>query len=338
MRRITVESAQRQIALDFALSADGRLQLRQARNLLDDTAEPLAMDAARALGVFYYKPAADNARTRDTSLASLSISADCHLTQPSREQLQRLQFDQTTRPASRLTANLTCADHLAVGLEVVLDAHAARISLDWVVLPPHDPARLHGLHVLGCSAVGVMRTSSLSGAPLLHRRSRLLSALEHPLAQAGQAEQQREQVLHALQPLPARPRGSASLLLCACPSLLLVRRAFQRYLLRRRPAPPEPLLHYNSWFDFYSWQEPDPRFSRRRMTEESAVDRIESLAAPLAARGVQLDAFLFDDGWDNPNASTLWTFHSGFPDGFRRVRAGAAAHHAGLGLEGGGGV
>ena len=30
-------------------------------------------------------------------------------------------------------------------------------------------------------------------------------------------------------------------------------------------------------------------------------------------RGVKLDSFLFDDGWDDP--TTLWKFNSGFPDG-----------------------
>ena len=31
-------------------------------------------------------------------------------------------------------------------------------------------------------------------------------------------------------------------------------------------------------------------------------------------RGVRLDSFLFDDGWDNPGS--LWEFNKGFPDGF----------------------
>ena len=31
-------------------------------------------------------------------------------------------------------------------------------------------------------------------------------------------------------------------------------------------------------------------------------------------RGVTMDSFLFDDGWDDP--SRLWQFNVGFPDGF----------------------
>jgi hypothetical protein len=41
-------------------------------------------------------------------------------------------------------------------------------------------------------------------------------------------------------------------------------------------------------------------------------------------RGVALDSFLFDDGWDDPK--TLWGFHSGFPRGFSGVREAAARY------------
>jgi hypothetical protein len=41
-------------------------------------------------------------------------------------------------------------------------------------------------------------------------------------------------------------------------------------------------------------------------------------------------SFLFDDGWDDP--ATLWSFHSGFPDGFTRVRAEAAKYGAAPGI------
>ncbi len=38
-------------------------------------------------------------------------------------------------------------------------------------------------------------------------------------------------------------------------------------------------------------------------------------------RGVKLDSFLFDDGWDDHKS--LWKFNAGFTDGFARVRAEA---------------
>jgi hypothetical protein len=47
-------------------------------------------------------------------------------------------------------------------------------------------------------------------------------------------------------------------------------------------------------------------------------------------RGVQLDSFLFDDGWDDNK--TLWKFHAGFPNGFIPLQASAAEYHAGIGV------
>ena len=38
-------------------------------------------------------------------------------------------------------------------------------------------------------------------------------------------------------------------------------------------------------------------------------------------RGVKLDSFLFDDGWDKHES--LWKFNSGFPDGFTPVKDAA---------------
>ena len=37
-------------------------------------------------------------------------------------------------------------------------------------------------------------------------------------------------------------------------------------------------------------------------------------------RGVKLDSFLFDDGWDDH--ASLWGFNSGFPNGFTPLTAG----------------
>jgi len=45
---------------------------------------------------------------------------------------------------------------------------------------------------------------------------------------------------------------------------------------------------------------------------------------------VELDSFLFDDGWDDPH--TLWGFHDGFPNGFTPLRDAAARYGAAPGI------
>ena len=47
-------------------------------------------------------------------------------------------------------------------------------------------------------------------------------------------------------------------------------------------------------------------------------------------RGVKMDSFLFDDGWDDNR--TLWEFNSGFPNGFTLLKKEAAKYHSGIGV------
>jgi hypothetical protein len=101
-----------------------------------------------------------------------------------------------------------------------------------------------------------------------------------------------------------------------------LRRAFLTYIESERPRPYQPFLHYNSWFDL-GYQ--------NRFDEAGALDRINAFGQQLTvARHVQLDSFLFDDGWDDP--TTLWGFNSGFPNGFTKAGAAAAQYKAGIGV------
>lgn len=98
-----------------------------------------------------------------------------------------------------------------------------------------------------------------------------------------------------------------------------LRRSFLAYVERERAHPYRPFLHYNSWYDLGYFTKFDAR---------QCVERIEQWADALTRkRGVQMASFLFDDGWDD--TSTVWEFHSGFPQGFRPLmeaaqKAGAA--------------
>ncbi|HEX3867805.1 MAG TPA: enterotoxin, partial [Gemmatimonadaceae bacterium] len=65
--------------------------------------------------------------------------------------------------------------------------------------------------------------------------------------------------------------------------------------------------------------------------EADALGAIEAFGTELhEKRGVTLDSFLFDDGWDDP--TTLWRFNSGFPEGFTKVRDAARRFGAAPGV------
>ncbi len=101
-----------------------------------------------------------------------------------------------------------------------------------------------------------------------------------------------------------------------------MRRGFLAYLERERAHPYRPFLHYNSWYDIGYFSKYD---------EKAALDVINAFGEELnVKRGVKLDSFLFDDGWDDPK--TLWRFNSGFPNGFTKVRQAAAKYGAAPGI------
>jgi len=102
-----------------------------------------------------------------------------------------------------------------------------------------------------------------------------------------------------------------------------MRRGFLAYLERERAHPYRPFLHYNSWFDI-AWD-------KRKFNEAESLDAINTFGEELVQkRGVQMQSFLFDDGWDDNR--TLWRFHSGFPNGFEGVKAAAAKLNASVGV------
>jgi hypothetical protein len=101
-----------------------------------------------------------------------------------------------------------------------------------------------------------------------------------------------------------------------------LRRDFLNYVELERAHPYRTFLHYNSWYDLGYFD---------RYDEKSAVDVVQSFGEQLTKhRGVKLDSFLYDDGWDDP--TTLWKFNPGFPDGLTKVAQTAASYGAAPGI------
>jgi hypothetical protein len=101
-----------------------------------------------------------------------------------------------------------------------------------------------------------------------------------------------------------------------------LRRDFLKYVELERARPYRTFLHYNSWYDLGYFD---------RYNEQGAVTVVQSFGEQLTTqRGVKLDSFLFDDGWDDP--TTLWKFNPGFPDGLTKVTQTAAKYGAAPGI------
>ena len=101
-----------------------------------------------------------------------------------------------------------------------------------------------------------------------------------------------------------------------------LRRDFLKYIELERAHPYRTFLHYNSWYDLGYFD---------RYTDKQALESVRGIGDHLAKeRGVKLDSFLFDDGWDDP--TTLWHFNPGLPDGLANIRKAAAEYGAAPGI------
>jgi len=95
-----------------------------------------------------------------------------------------------------------------------------------------------------------------------------------------------------------------------------IRRGFLYYVERERAHPYRTFLHYNSWYDIGYFS---------RFNEKDCLDSISAFATELGEkRGVKMDSFLFDDGWDDLAKGGEWKFHSGFPNGFTPLKEATA--------------
>jgi hypothetical protein len=101
-----------------------------------------------------------------------------------------------------------------------------------------------------------------------------------------------------------------------------MRRGFLNYVERERAHPYRTFLHYNTWYDI----------GFGKLYDAAAVlDVIGAFGRELVRkRGVKLDCFLLDDGWDNPRA--LWQVNSGFPGALAAVNHAAREYGGAVGV------
>ena len=166
---------------------------------------------------------------------------------------------------------------------------------------------------------GAQVTGTVKGSPITINQ--WFVGFEHPLS-TSTIEGDRVRCVLARE-LPLRPESPFTVSsVIGATRAGQMRRDFLEYIERERAHPYRTFLHYNSWYDIGYFSQ---------YSESEAVGAIQAFGDQLVRqRGVVLDSFLFDDGWDDPQ--TLWSFHAGFPDGFKRVHAAAAEYGAAPGV------
>ncbi|MGB9031059.1 MAG: enterotoxin, partial [Acidobacteriaceae bacterium] len=149
----------------------------------------------------------------------------------------------------------------------------------------------------------------------------LYFAFEHPLSVTTVDHGAVDAAITRILPLQANQEVTYSAVIGTyAPGQL--RRYFLAYVERERPRRYKPFLNYNTWYDIGY---------ENRYSEPGALDRIHAFGTELVEkRHVQLDSFVFDDGWDDP--TSFWGFNHDLPDGFTRIAHQAATYNAGIGV------
>jgi hypothetical protein len=167
---------------------------------------------------------------------------------------------------------------------------------------------------------GACRSGNCAGSPLVAGLN--FFGIEHPFAENEVVGGRIRCALPIMQPLHPGEQVVASLVVGTAPEISQMRRAFASYLEHERPRAYAPFLHHNTWYNLgYS----------NSFTERDELRLMETCGRELVGkRGVKLDGFVLDDGWDDTH--TLWHFNSGWPDGLARMRLTATRWGAVPGL------
>lgn len=271
---------------------------------------------------------AENALPRDPFILILKDGTPVRASEMTFVSGPRIEVLHTDLVASR------AAEHSAGrAILVRLQDSARKLSVDWRAIlrdgsnyvreeitisalnddQPITEVRLFDGNVPGASVVG-----SVKGSPVT--AGDLFLGFEDPLAQCQVAA---TVICGMKRELPLRKGQSVeySLVIGAAPPGQM-RRGFLNYVERERAHPYRTFLHYNTWYDIGFGKPYDAA---------AVLDVIGAFGTELVRkRGVKLDSFLLDDGWDNPHST--WQMNSGFPRGLAAVNRAANEYGAAMGV------
>jgi hypothetical protein len=176
-----------------------------------------------------------------------------------------------------------------------------------------NPLPLSGIVMIDTESKGIAISGTVKGSPLI--AGNFFLGFESPLSQSSVVHNRGVSELHSDVPVPAGQSVQYSAVIGIAPEGQM-RRAFLAYLERERAHPYRTFLHYNSWFDIGFFNP---------YTQQDALNRIHAIGDELnKKRGVTLDSYLFDDGWDD--TGNLWKIRPDFADGFAPLTKAAAEY------------
>jgi hypothetical protein len=205
---------------------------------------------------------------------------------------------------------------------------AGRFEVDWALVMRQDAHYVQQVLTItaGKEDVAITRislidavapemrlTGTVKGSPLT--AGDFFLGFEHPLSTSSVVHEHGVAEMERVLPLRAGQTVRYSSVVGVAEAGQM-RRDFLAYIERERAHPYRTFLHYNSWYDI-GYENP--------YTQEQALDRINTFGRELHdKRGVTLDSFMFDDGWDDLHG--MWAIRKDFRNGFLPLKEAAAQY------------
>lgn len=222
-------------------------------------------------------------------------------------------------PGKKITVRLRVSDNLMIVWSAVLRDGSNYLRQEILLRAVGQDIPISEVRLISWQFPGAKVVGTIAGSPIV--AGGVFAGFENPLSKCSVNNGLAICWLARSLPLLAGHEVTYSSVMGVTPSHQL-RRGFLNYVERERAHPYRTFLHYNTWYDLgYS----------NKYDQAGALDRLQAFGTELNKnRGVTMDSFLFDDGWDDPK--TLWRFHSGFPDGLTPFAAAAEKYGVAPGI------
>ena len=211
------------------------------------------------------------------------------------------------------------ANRLQVTWHAVLRDGATYVRQEVTLKAIGKDLQISSVRLIDATLAGVRVYGSVKGSPMV--AGNIFLGFEQPLSESkASGDRAIAQIARELPLKAGQSVTYSSVVGVTAPGQL--RRGFLAYVERERAHPYRTFLHYNSWYDIGYFTE---------YNEGDTLGAINAFGKELVEkRGVKMDSFLFDDGWDD--RKNLWRFHSGFPAGFAPLKQAAAKYGAAPGI------
>jgi hypothetical protein len=207
---------------------------------------------------------------------------------------------------------------VAVDWRVMLRDDSNYVREEITISALRDDQAIAEVRLFNDSLAGARRAGIVKGSPVTV--GNVFLGIENPLAECEAADLVTCTMKREL-PLRKGQTVTYSLVVGVSPAGQM-RRSFLNYVERERAHPYRTFLHYNSWYDIGFGKPYDA---------PAVLDVIGAFGAELVhSRGVKLDSFLLDDGWDDPRSS--WRMNPGFPQRLSPLSGAAEKYGAGMGV------